>query len=157
MLARYLEEIARHPPLEPDEELRLGRLAREGDVAAGERLVQANLQLVVAIARRYVATGWPLLDLVQEGNLGLMQAVDGFDPDRGFPFRTYAMWWIRQAISTAIEQHGNAPPAPSDRLQEVWDALVAERRRQPTIAELAAGLGVSEERVRQLLGAPPVS
>ena len=155
MLRRYLEEIARHPPLEPDEELRLGRLARDGDVGAGERLVQANLQLVVAIARRYAATGWPLLDLVQEGNLGLMQAVDGFEPDRGFPFRTFAMWWIRQAIAAALEEHGDAPPAPADRLQEAWDALVTEQGRQPTVPELAERLGVSEDRARRLLGAPP--
>ena len=124
-------------------------------MAAAERLIQGNLQLVVAIARRYVASGWPILDLVQEGNVGLVQAVDGFDPDRGFAFRTFAIWWIRQAIAGALEEHGSPPPAPIDALQDVWDRFVAEQGRQPTIADLAAGLGVTEDRVRELLGTPP--
>lgn len=130
-------------------------MARDGDVVAAEQLIKGNLQLVVAIARRYVASGWPILDLVQEGNLGLVQAVDGFDPDRGFAFRTFAIWWIRHAIASALEEHGAPPATPIDALQEVWDAFVADQGRQPTVADLAAGLGVSEDRVRELLGTPP--
>jgi DNA-directed RNA polymerase sigma subunit (sigma70/sigma32) len=151
LFQRYLAEIQQHPPLEPEEELRLGRLARDGDAEAAEQLIRGNLQLVVAIARRYVATGWPILDLVQEGNLGLMQAVDGYDPDRGFAFRTYAMWWIRQAISSAVEEHGST----AEPLQAAWDALVAANGRQPTPAELAAALGVTEAEALDLLGSPP--
>lgn len=137
-------------------------MARDGDVDAAKRLIKGNLQLVVAIARRYTAAGWPLLDLVQEGNLGLVQAVDGFDPDRGFPFRTYAMWWIRQSIAQALEEHGPGVTLPASasepldvRLQEVWDGFVASEGRQPTLAELAAQLGVSEAQVVELLGPPP--
>jgi DNA-directed RNA polymerase sigma subunit (sigma70/sigma32) len=157
LLRRYLQEIEQHPPLAADEELRLARLARDGDVDAGEALIRSNLQLVVAIARRFVATGLPLLDLVQEGNLGLMQAVEGFDPDRGFGFRTYAMWWIRSAIAGAVAEHSPASSAPPDPLQVAWDALVARHGRHPTIAELAADLGMDEDEVARRLGAPPSS
>lgn len=124
-------------------------------MVAAEELIKGNLQLVVAIARRYVASGWPILDLVQEGNVGLVQAVEGFDPDRGLGFRTFAMWWIRHAIATALEEHGSAPAGPGDDLQEVWDRFVAAEGRQPTVADLATGLGVTEDRVRALLGTPP--
>lgn len=158
LFRRYLEEIATLSPLAPEEELRLGRLARDGDHDAGEQLVRGNLQLVVAIARRYRAAGVPLLDLVQEGNIGLMEAVEAFDPDRGFSFRSYAMWWIRQAIAQAVEEHG-APTAvvPDDeaRLQAAWDGFVARQRRQPTLAELAAEVGLAGDRVVGLLGLPP--
>lgn len=122
---------------------------------AAERLIQGNLQLVVAIARRYLASGWPILDLVQEGNVGLVQAVEGFDPDRGLAFRTFAMWWIRHAIATALDEHGAPPPGPIDELQVVWDRFVAAEGRQPTVADLATGLAVTEDRVRELLGTPP--
>jgi RNA polymerase primary sigma factor len=156
LFRRYLEEIERHPPLPVEEELALARLARDGDVEAGERLIRSNLQLVVAIARRYVATGLPLLDLVQEGNLGLMQAVDGFDPDRGIAFRAHAMWWIRSAIATAVAEHSPAPSSSEDEpFQAAWDRLVALHGRHPTIAELAEALRVTEDDVRRHLGAPP--
>ncbi len=157
LFRRYLEEIAELPLLDAEDELRLGRLVRDGDAAAGEELIKANLRLVVALAKRYRAAGVPLLDLVQEGNLGLMQAVDAFDPDKGFSFRTYAMWWIRQSIAAAVEEHGDATLVAADetRLQEVWDGFVAHEGRQPTLAELAEQLGVSESRVRELLGPPP--
>lgn len=155
LLRRYLEEIAQHPPLAPEEELRLARLARDGAADAGETLIRSNLQLVVAIARRYAASGLPLLDLVQEGNLGLMQAVEGFDPERGFAFRTYAMWWIRSAIAAAVAEHAPSSSGADDPLQSAWDALVAANGRQPTIGELAAALRVSEDEVARLLGTPP--
>jgi RNA polymerase primary sigma factor len=151
LFRRYLEEVNAVPPLSRDDELRLGRLARDGDQDASRSLVQANLRLVVAIARRYRATGVPLLDLVQEGNLGLLQAVEGYDPDKGFAFTTYATWWIRQAITRSVDLGLDLPEA---RLQEAWDAFVAEHGRQPTPADLAAGLGVSEDRIRELLQPP---
>ena len=162
LFRRYLEEVNAVPPLSRDDELRLGRLARDGDQDASRSLVQANLRLVVAIARRYRATGVPLLDLVQEGNLGLLQAVEGYDPDKGFAFTTYATWWIRQAITKSIEAGGRSlsidvltrDELALARLQEAWDAFVAEHGRQPTPADLAAGLGVSEDRIRELLQPP---
>lgn len=162
LLRRYLEEIAAEPLLSADDELRLGRAARDGDLAAEQELIRANLKLVVALARRYAASGVPLLDLVQEGNLGLMQAVEAFDPDRGFAFRTFAMWWIRQAISRGIVENGGKIPLETStltfevQLQDVWDGFVAHHGRQPTVAELAADLGVSEARILEALGSPPV-
>ena len=151
LFRRYLEEVNAVPPLSRDDELRLGRLARDGDQDASRWLVQANLRLVVAIARRYRATGVPLLDLVQEGNLGLLQAVEGYDPDKGFAFTTYATWWIRQAITRSVDLGLDLSEA---RLQEAWDRFVAEHGRQPTPADLADRLGVSEDRIRELLQPP---
>lgn len=161
LLRRYLEEISDAPVLSAEDELRLGEAARRGDAGAGEALVRANLKLVVAIARRYRASGVPLLDLVQEGNLGLMQAVEAFEPDRGFAFRSFAMWWIRQAISRGIAENGGILPAvdaaaPFEiRLQDVWDGFVAHHGRQPTVAELAVDLGVDEASIVEVLGTPP--
>ncbi|MDQ3106611.1 MAG: sigma-70 family RNA polymerase sigma factor, partial [Actinomycetota bacterium] len=158
LFRRYLEEIQAHPPLTVEEESRLGRLARNGDTEAGELLIRGSLQLVVTIARRYQSSGLPLLDLVQEGNLGLVQAVESFDPERGFAFRTVAHWWIRQGIAAAIEEHG-APTLPvvdpAADLQDVWDGFVAHEGRQPTVAELASMLSLDESRVLDLLGPPP--
>jgi len=158
----YLEEITAEPMLSAEQELELGRATRAGDQAAGQALIRANLRLVVAVAKRYQASGVPLLDLVQEGNLGLMKAVEGFDPDRGFKFSTYATWWIRQAITKGLKDNGpgigsSAQPADplETSLQTSWDAFVAEHGRQPTLAELAADLGMSEARVVDLLGRPP--
>lgn len=158
----YLEEIAAEPELTADQELELGRAVRAGDEAAGQTLIRANLRLVVAIAKRYRAAGVPLLDLVQEGNLGLIEAVDAYDPDRGFAFRTYAMWWIRQAIAKGLRENGpgiGSASLPADpletSLQASWDAFVGRHHRQPTLSELATDLGLSEARVAELLGRPP--
>jgi len=162
LFRRYLEEISQQPLLSRDEEVRLARLARDGDEAASKALVQANLRLVVAIAKRYRATGVPILDLVQEGNLGLLQAVEGYDPDKGFAFTTYATWWIRQAITKSIAAGGRSLSVDvvtrgeltAARLQEAWDAHVAAEGRQPTVAELAAAIGATEDRIRELLQPP---
>ena len=145
--------MSRLPPLSAEEEVALARRAREGDVEASEALIRGNLQLVVALAKRYVATGLPLLDLVEEGNLGLMHAVDAYDPDRGpRSFRPYAMWWIRQALTRRIARVRGAGGSP---LQEAWDEIVAREGRHPTIGELARALGVGEAEVRAMLGTPP--
>ena len=152
LLRRYLAELTGQPLLEPDEELVLARSAKGGDAAAGEQLVRGNLRLVVALARRYAATGVPLLDLIQEGNLGLMQAVESFDPDKGFSFRTYATWWIRQAISKAAASPG---PAFERRVQRAWDLLVEANGRQPTVDELADAVGVDRDQIADLLAPPP--
>ena len=130
----------------------LARSARDGDATAGEQLVKGNLTLVVALARRYAATGVPMLDLIQEGNLGLIQAVDSFDPDKGFSFRTYATWWIRQAIAKAAASPG---PAFERRVQSVWDDFVRLHGRQPTVDELATTVGVDREQITDLLSPPP--
>jgi len=130
----------------------LARSARGGDASAGEQLVRGNLTLVVALARRYAATGVPLLDLIQEGNLGLMHAVESFDPDKGFSFRTYATWWIRQAIAKAAASPG---PAFERRVQDAWDAFVDRHHRQPTVDELATLVGVDREQIADLLAVPP--
>ena len=119
---------------------------------AGEQLVKGNLRLVATLAKRYAATGVPILDLIQEGNLGLMQAVESFDPDKGFSFRTYATWWIRQAIANAAASPG---PAFERRVQDVWDRLVQVNGRQPTVDELAAAVGVDPDQIKDLLAPPP--
>lgn len=162
LLKLYLADIAGEPLLGGDEELRLARAVRDGDEEASLALVRANLRLVVTIAQRYRKAGVPLLDLVQEGNLGLMHAVEEFDPGRGFAFRTFATWWIRQAIVRGLEKNGpglGSPDAPEDpvqlRLQEVWDGFVAHYARQPTLPELAADMGMQESDVVDLLGPPP--
>ena len=151
LLRRYLHELIDQPMLGPDEELALARSARGGDASAAEQLVRGNLRLVAALAKRYVATGVPMLDLIQEGNLGLVQAVESFDPDKGFSFRTYATWWIRQSIAKA------ALPGPSleQRVQAAWDRFVEANGRQPTVDELATAVGLDPERIVDLLAPPP--
>ena len=130
----------------------MARSARAGDAAAGEQLVKGNLRLVAALARRYAATGVPMLDLIQEGNLGLLHAVESFDPDKGFSFRTYATWWIRQAIAKAAASPG---PAFERRVQDAWDRFVDRHHRQPSVDELARVVGVDPDQIRDLLAAPP--
>lgn len=155
-LAAYLNELGRHPLLEPDEERRLAWAARAGDRRAAVRLVEANLRLVVAIARRYSSCGVPFLDLVQEGNIGLMQAVDGFDPARGSRFSTYAYWCIRHAVRQAAAEQGRlirVPPATAeamDRLRRAADRLSQVLGREPEARELADELGTTAERVDRL-------
>jgi RNA polymerase primary sigma factor len=155
-LTAYLTELGRHPLLDADEERRLAWAARAGDRRAGVRLVEANLRLVVAIARRYASCGVPFLDLVQEGNIGLLQAVDGFDPARGCRFSTYAYWCIRHAVRHAAAEQGRLiriPPATAealDRLRRAADRLAQVLGREPDGRELADELGTTAERVDRL-------
>ena len=107
---------------------------------------------MATLAKRYAATGVPILDLIQEGNLGLMHAVESFDPDKGFSFRTYATWWIRPAIAKAAASPG---PAFERRVQDVWDRLVERHGRQPTLDELASAVGVERDQIVDLLAPPP--
>jgi RNA polymerase primary sigma factor len=161
LLRRYLAEAADQPLLTKDEERALGREAASGSKAAKDTLVRCNLRLVVALARRYEATGVPLLDLIQEGNLGLVRAVEAFDPDRGFVFSTFATWWIRQALGSMVRGAGvpdggdDGDAAMLGGVQEAWDAFVADHGRQPTLAELATATGIDEDELTDLLGRPP--
>ncbi len=178
----YLREIGRIALLTPQEEIDLSRTVEAGVLAADvlqsgadpvdrddlvtlvamgeaarQRLIQSNLRLVVASAKKYVGTGMSLLDLVQEGNLGLMRAVEGFDYKRGFRFSTYATWWIRQAITHALSEQGRTIRVPAQVAVEVQRAVRTQREmfhesgRMPTMLELADVLDVTVERVRDLL------
>lgn len=152
-MRRYLDEIGRHPLLSREEEHRLARAAAAGDRTARERLVLCNLRLVASIARRHIGRGVDPLDLVQEGNLGLMTAAERFDPRAGVRFATYAAWWIRSSINRAVAAEAGAVRLP-ERLVAAMAAVRASEReleqglgRTPTRAEIAADAGLTEEAV----------
>lgn len=148
----YFREIRRHPLLTADEEVRLGRGVRQGDACARQRMIECNLRLVVKIARRYLDRGLQLMDLIEEGNLGLMRAVEKFDPERGFRFSTYATWWTRQTIERAIMDQGRTIRIPVH-------ASKAIRRFRRTARDLAAaGAGdASCEDIAEVLGVSPAA
>ncbi|MBB1125794.1 RNA polymerase sigma factor RpoS [Thiospirillum jenense] len=153
----YLNEIGASPLLTAEEEIYYSRLAHQGDEAARKCMIVSNLRLVVKIARRYLRYGMPLLDLIEEGNLGLMRAVEKFDPERGFRFSTYATWWIRQAIDRAIMNQTRIVRLPIHVLQDINHCLKAFRilakqlDHEPTIAEVAAFLDKPVPAVKRLL------
>ena len=153
----YLKEIGTVPLLTADEELELAQRKADGDEAAKERLIEANLRLVVSIAKRYVGRGMLFLDLIQEGNLGLIKAVEKFDYHKGFKFSTYATWWIRQAITRAIADQARTIRIPVhmvetiNKLIRVSRQLLQELGREPTPEEIAAELDMPVERVREIL------
>ncbi len=153
----YLKEIGRVPLLTADGEVDLAKRIEAGDEEARHRLTQANLRLVVSIARRYVGRGMALLDLIQEGNLGLIKAVEKFDYRKGFKFSTYATWWIRQAITRAIADQARTIRVPVhmvetiNKLIRVQRHLLQELGREPTAEEIAQDMEVSTERVREIL------
>jgi RNA polymerase primary sigma factor len=158
-LGTYLREIGRHPLLTAAEEVTLAKLIEKGDGPATVRMVSSNLRLVVSIARRYRSTGIPLLDLIQEGNLGLLRAVEKFDWRKGFKFSTYATWWIRQAIQRGIADRGRTVRLPV-HIHEQLVRLRRERRdleatlgREATPDELARVADMPVTRVLSLLGA----
>ena len=142
----YLKEIGRVPLLSADEEAELARAAQAGDEEARRRLSEANLRLVVSVAKRYAGRGLPFLDLIQEGNLGLMKAAEKFEPDRGFKFSTYATWWIRQSITRAIADQGRTIRIPVhlvesiNRVKKTAGELLRKNGREPTAEEIAAQL-----------------
>jgi RNA polymerase primary sigma factor len=157
----YLREISRTPLLTKEEEVELAQRAEQGDEEAVQRLIRSNLRLVVHVAKRYLNRGMPLLDLIQEGNFGLMRAVQKYDWRRGFRFSTYATWWIRQAITRAIADKARTIRLPvhiQDRVREMnncWEALSRELGRTPTNQELADALHISLEDLQRLLNALP--
>ena len=161
----YLKDIGQVPLLTTDEELELAQKMSEGQEAAKKRLSEANLRLVVSIAKRYVGRGMLFLDLIQEGNLGLMKAVEKFDYQKGFKFSTYATWWIRQSITRAIADQARTIRIPVHMVETI-NRLVREQRillqelgREPTLEELADRMGVSIERVSEIqkIAQDPVS
>ncbi len=157
---RYLNAIGAHRLLTADEEFRCATAAAQGDFPARQRMVEHNLRLVVSIAKRYMHRGMPLLDLIEEGNLGLMHALDKFEPERGFRFSTYATWWIRQAIERALMNQTRTVRLPVHVAREVNQVLRAKRRvdeqaqcegRRGQIAAVASLVARSTDDVAQLL------
>lgn len=161
----YLKDIGEVPLLSADDEIELAKQIQVGDEEAKKRLSEANLRLVVSIAKRYVGRGMLFLDLIQEGNIGLMKAVEKFDYEKGFKFSTYATWWIRQAITRAIADQARTIRIPVhmvetiNKLTRVSRVLLQTLGREPTPAEIAAEMNVSEERVREIqkIAQDPVS
>ncbi len=152
----YLREIGRVPLLTSEQEIELAKLVEKKDVEAKRRLTEANLRLVVSIAKRYMGRGLLFLDLIQEGNLGLIRAVEKFDHRLGYKFSTYATWWIRQAVTRAIADQARTIRVPVhavetiNRLNRVQRELLQTSGREPTLAEIAAALGVSTTKVREI-------
>ena len=153
----YLKEIGKVPLLSPAEELEYAKRMADGDEVAKKKLTEANLRLVVSIAKRYVGRGMLFLDLIQEGNLGLIKAVEKFDYTKGYKFSTYATWWIRQAITRAIADQARTIRIPVhmvetiNKLIRVSRQLLQELGREPTPEEIAKEMGMSLEKVREIM------
>lgn len=153
----YLKEIGKVPLLSAEEEIELARRMEDGDEYAKKKLAEANLRLVVSIAKRYVGRGMLFLDLIQEGNLGLIKAVEKFDYHKGYKFSTYATWWIRQAITRAIADQARTIRIPVhmvetiNKLIRISRQLLQEYGREPTAEELAVEMQMPEEKVREIM------
>ncbi len=153
----YLKEIGRVPLLTAEEEIEIAQRMEQGDEEAKKKLAEANLRLVVSIAKRYVGRGMLFLDLIQEGNLGLIKAVEKFDYRKGYKFSTYATWWIRQAITRAIADQARTIRIPVhmvetiNKLIRVSRQLLQEYGREPTPDEIAKSMGISESKVREII------
>jgi RNA polymerase primary sigma factor len=153
----YLKQIGRAPLLTADQEVSLARRIERRDLAAKRQLIEANLRLVVATAKRYLGRGLPLLDLIQEGNLGLIRAVEKFDYRRGFKFSTYATWWIRQAVSRAVADQARTIRIPVhmvDKMSSVWRTqryLTLELGREPTPEEIATEMETTAQQIREII------
>src|SRR5213079_2818859 len=153
----YLKEIGRFALLKADQEVTLAKAIEARDVDAKDRLAEANLRLVVAIAKKYVGRGMSMLDLIQEGNIGLMRAVEKFDYHKGFKFSTYATWWIRQAITRAIADQARTIRVPVhmvetiNKLVRVSRRLLQELGREPSDDEIGEEMGITPEKVREIV------
>jgi RNA polymerase primary sigma factor len=161
LLAKYLAHIGRGELLTHQEEIDLSKRAKQGNKRARKRLIEKNLRLVVSVAKKYRGYGLPFEDLIQEGNIGLMKAVEKFDPDRGFRFSTYATWWIRQAVQRAVADKGRTIRVPvhmTEKIRKVsraYNELSAELEREPSEEEVAGRLGWSIDEVRLTMEAMP--
>ncbi len=153
----YLREIGKIPLLTAEEELKLAQRVVKGDKRAKDQMAEANMRLVVSIAKRYVGRGLDLLDLIQEGNTGLLRAVEKFDPDRGFKFSTYATWWIRQAITRAIADQARTIRIPVHMVETINKLLRTQRRltqelnREPTNDEIATAMEMDVDKVEHIM------
>ena len=158
IMSIYLKEINRIPLLTEEEELDLAIKSRDGDEFARKRMVEANLRFVVNVAKKYQNQGLPLMDLINEGNIGLMTALDKFDPDRGYRFISYAVWWIRQSIMKAINEKGRAVRLPLNRTNELLQMQKAQRSlmkdletEEPTAEQIGELAGFDADHVESLL------
>ena len=155
-LDQYLREVSRHTLLTPAQEIELGHRARAGDEDAVSALVRANLRFVISVSKKYQNRGVSLIDLIQEGNVGLVTAARKFDPDQGVKFISYAVWWIRQAILSALANQGRAVRVPLNRASDLArifrerERLKQELRREPTLEEVAEAAKLTPETVRNL-------
>jgi RNA polymerase primary sigma factor len=161
LLAGYLDRIGKGKLLTPRQERELSRRAKAGDGRARQRLIEKNLRLVVSVAKKYRGYGLPFEDLIQEGNIGLMKAVDKFDPEKGFRFSTYVTWWVRQAVGRALSDKGRTIRLPVHmgekvrKVDRVASELSAELGREPTEEELVERLDWTVEQVRDVKGTKP--
>lgn len=155
-LDQYLRDVSKHELITPEEEIELGRRAQAGDEEAVQRLVRANLRFVISVAKKYQNRGVSLVDLIQEGNVGLVTAARKFDPDQGVKFISYAVWWIRQAILSALANQGRAVRVPLNRASDLArifrerERLKQELKREPTSEELAEAAKLTPEVVESL-------
>lgn len=155
-LRLYLKDIKKLPLLSPEEEVKLARRVRKGDPRARKKMIQSNLRLVVSIAKRYRHFGFPLIDLIEEGNLGLMKAVAKFNPNRGYRFSTYASWWIRQYVNRALATQAKIIRLPVYMVENILkykkltEELSHKLKRTPMASELAKKMKISTDKVRQI-------
>jgi RNA polymerase primary sigma factor len=160
-LRLYLKEISKFPQLTPDEEQSLGARVKQGDEEAFRKLIESNLRFVVAMAKKYSRSGYPLHELINEGNMGLIEAASRFDPERGVRFITYASWWIRQAILAAIAHHGQVFRIPPKLKHELYRFetkvahLTQELGHRPSVDEISKELGMKEQEVRDMMQGTP--
>ena len=158
LLVSYISSVRRYPLLTQEDEVRLGRLVKQGDVKARNFMITSNLRLVIKVARDYRTRGVPMLDLIEEGNLGLIHAVNKFDPERGFRFSTYATWWIRQGIEHAVMNQSRLVRLPFHVIKDLNQVLKVKKQLQEkahgqvvSVKDIAKELDIDEDKVRSML------